>query len=154
MLGHFSSGDGSAGNLDHSSNGVFQLALLETKLLANFSCSGIDDILLKFKLTCVGHEWDHDLRENLGAFLLHLMSSLEDSLNLHCGDSRIADPKAATAMTKHWVLLVKSVDTLGNGRSAHADLLGEILLLSGIHRADEFVKRWIQKTDGGRAAFE
>ena len=57
-------------------------------------------------------------------------------------------------MTKHWVLFVKSVNTLGDGWSAHANLLGEILLLSGIHRSDELVKRWIQKTDGGRAAFE
>ena len=82
------------------------------------------------------------------------MSSLEDSFNLHCCDRRVTDTEAATTVTQHWILLVKSVDTLCDRRCAHADLLREILLLSGIHGADEFVKRRIQKANGGRATFE
>ena len=106
MLGYFVSGDGSARNLNHGSNGVLQLAFLKTKLLTNFSSGGVDDVLLKFKLTCIGNEWDHDLRENLGALLLHLVSSLEDSLDLHCSDSRVADAETATTVTKHRVKFV------------------------------------------------
>ncbi len=154
MLGHFISGDGRTRNLNHGSNGVFQLTFLEPKLLTNFRSGGVDDVLLKFKLTRIGNKWNHDLRENLRPLLLHLVSRLEDSLNLHRGDSRIADAETATTVTEHWILLVKSVDPLGDRRSAHTDLLGKILLLSGVHGADEFVKRWVQKTNGGWTTFE
>ena len=85
---------------------------------------------------------------------MNFCCSFEDGLDLHCGNSRVADAETATTVTKHWVLFVKSVNTLGDSGSAHTNLLGEILLLSSIHGADELVKWWVQKTDGRGAAFK
>ena len=154
MLGYFASGDSSTRNLDHCTNCVLQLIFLEPKLFTHFSSGGVDDVLLEFKLTRIGHERHHDLREHLGALLLHLVSSLKDRLDLHGCDRRVANTEAAPPVPEHRILFVQRVDTLGDRRRAHADLLGEILLLSSIHGADKFVKRRIQKTNGGRATFE
>ena len=91
MLSYFVSGNRSTRNLNHGSYSVLQLAFLEAQLFTYFRSGGVDDALLKFKFTRISHEWDHDLRKDLGALLLHFVSSFEDSLNLHRCDRRVAD---------------------------------------------------------------
>ena len=147
VLSHLISGDCSAGNLDHGSNRVLQLGLLESELFANTSGGIVDDLLLEFKLTSVGDEWDHDFREYLCSFSLNRSRSFKDSLDLSSSDSRVADAETATAVTEHRVLFVKIVNPFRDGWCAHSNLFGKVLLLNGIHSADEFVKWWIEEAD-------
>ena len=69
-------GQCSTWDLDHCSDGVFQLAGFETILLTDAGGCLVDDCLLVLELFCVSDKWDHDLWEHLDASLSGLQLPL------------------------------------------------------------------------------
>ena len=113
----------------------------------------MDDFDLEVELLLEPNERDHDLRLHLDVFLRHISGGLKDRTDLHLGDFRIGNTKAAAAVAEHRIELVKVLDPLGDLVRAHSKLLSEGILRTVIVR-QEFVERRIEETDRGREAFE
>jgi hypothetical protein len=96
---------------------------------------------------------DHDLRQDLDAFLLHLRRGLEHRARLHRRDLGIADAEAAAAEAEHRVELVQLLDALVDARRRHADLLRQLLLLL-LRVRQELVQRRVQEADRRRVALQ
>src|SRR5699024_9809997 len=97
----------------------------------------------------------HDLRNDVPVRVLSLngQSSLDDSLGLHDSDLRISYGQTAAAVSHHRVEFAQSCDDLldiFNGFAFDPGQFFDVLFFGRY----EFVKRWIQESDGNRITLE
>ena len=74
------------------------------------SADAIDDLLLIAQLADVANERDHDLGNDLQAFLVELAGGFHDGAGLHLGDLGIGDAQTHAAVAEHRVELVELLD--------------------------------------------
>ena len=83
---------------------------LDALLLHDVGGHAVDDGLLIAQLLDEADQRDHDLGNDLQAFLVQLRRRLEDGARLHLGDLGIGDPEAHAAVAEHRVELVQLLD--------------------------------------------
>ncbi len=140
----------SSRDLDHSTDVILDVG---ASLLLDFLSSLNDGLLDKCKLFLVAYQGNHDLRDDVVAFLgIDFDRSFHDSSGLHLSDLRECDCKAAAAVTHHRVELMQGVAASLDVSYSQAHFLGQcsnVFLSSG----NELMQRRIQETDRDRSAF-
>jgi len=141
-------GDGGAGDFDHGTDGVVELA--RHVVLGEDGLGGLDGVGLgEGQFGLLADEGDHDFRSRGpgGVHTGDFDGSFHNGTDLHVVDLGVRDTETATAVAEHGVGLVEILDALGDGGGVDTELGGEfalLLLLIG----DELVERRVEEADG------